>query len=881
MNEYIFENYKVYKQIVLKNNQPNMGVGMMIEKVKQNDGTIVDFNLVEALSTISQRLLEKGDITEQRAGEMAQNIVELISEKFISSVPCTKDFDELVSLVLQSSLPNTNTVENENTTISNISSESNDSSQSVQEEKVPNTEVKDPDNISNKNLTHLLEHNVLLSDQAQRILQDSICFNELGRSIFLDRYALKVKRDTIVKGDLVVALTKEDRKYPIKDLGIVTEINEDDLTLHMITGKYADAENKFLFNTNIMKCDKPSESIKDAHVRIAHAIASVEKTPELQEYWANEFLTQLQEKNIQPAGRIMTGASHGGSDYTKNLTLFNCYVIPSPPDSRDGIIKETLYQMTEIMSRGGGVGINLSSLRPRFAYVKGVHGKSSGAVSWGGIFSYATALIEQGGSRRGALMLMMYDWHPDVLEFISAKQTKGVIENANVSVLISDKFMAAVANDDVWNLEFPDYENSENKAAYDSHWNGTIEEWKAKGLGTKIYKTVKARDMWDKIIRCAHGSAEPGIVFYERYNKLSNSYYFNPIICTNPCGEQGLPAWGVCNLGHLYLASFVKEVGNDSIGPLFEFDWERLTKATGVLTRFLDNVIDKTPYHFKENEENQKGERRIGLGTLGLGELLVKLRLRYGSDASLQFIDTLFKKICEEGYKTSCIIAEEKGAFPMFDAEKFIQSGFIQTLSDELKSMIQEKGIRNVTITTQAPTGTVGTMLATTTGIEPYYAFEYYRQSRMGFHKVKIPLAEQYTQDDGSLPEYFITAMEMTPNDHIRVQAAVQKWTDSSISKTANAPENFTIEETKHLYEEAYRLGCKGVTIYRDNCRYEQVLSTDEGKGDQNAQSSQEVGHVTSSGIVEELPEVPKVDEGTSCELKVDEYGQTYKSCSE
>ncbi len=835
----------------------------MIEKLKKSDGTIVDFNLVEALSSISNTLQKRASVDSQRAQEMAQNIVELISEKFISSIPSTRDFEELVDLVLQSSPAQSTPIL--------------DKPQNIKEP----TQAVDPDNISVKNLTHLQEKGVFLTAQAKRILEDSTCFNELGRSIFLDRYALKVKRDTIEKGDLVVALTKEDRKYPIKDLGIVTSLEDDSITLHMITGKFADAGNNYVFNTSIMKCDKPSESIKDAHVRVAKAIASVEKTPELQEKWASEFLEQLQQKNIQPAGRIMTGATHGDSTYTKNLTLFNCYVLPSPPDSRDGIIKETLYQMIEVMSRGGGVGINLSSLRPRFAYVKGVHGKSSGAVSWGGIFSYATALIEQGGSRRGALMLMMYDWHPDVLEFISAKQTKGVIENANVSVLISDRFMKAVANDDNWDLEYPDYEDRNNKPAYDGTWNGTLEEWKAQGLATKVYKTVRARDMWDKIIKCAWGSAEPGIVFYERYNKLSNSHYFNPIICTNPCGEQGLPAWGVCNLGHLYMASFVKQVGEDSEGPLFEVDWDRMSKAARVLARFLDNVIDKTPYHFEENKVNQMNERRVGLGTLGLGELLVKLRLRYGSDESLALIDKLYKTICVEAYKTSCLIAQEKGAFPKFDAQQFLASGFTKQLPEDVRSMIQEKGIRNVTITTQAPTGTVGTMLATTTGIEPYYAFEYYRQSRMGFHKVKIPLAKQYTKEDGTLPDYFVTAMEMTPFDHIKVQAAVQRWTDSSISKTANAPEHFTVEQTKQLYEEAYRLGCKGVTIYRDNCRYEQVLSTDESKGEQNAQSSQEVGHVTSSGVVEEIPDVSKVDEGTSCELKVDEYGQTYKSCSE
>jgi len=209
---------------------------------------------------------------------------------------------------------------------------------------------------------------------------------------------------------------------------------------------------------------------------------------------------------------------------------------------------------------------------------------------------------------------------------------------------------------------------------------------------------------------------------------------------------------------------------------------------------------------------------------LGLGEMLIKLRLRYGSAESIELINQVYKVICDEMYKASSDIAAEKGSFPMFEADKFLESGFCRNLPEELKQQIREKGMRNVTLTTQAPTGTVGTMLGTSTGIEPYYAFEFYRQSRLGFHKVKIPLAENYISEDGLLPDYFVTAMEMSPSDHIRVQAAVQKWTDSSISKTANAPENFTVEETKQLYEEAYRLGCKGVTIYRDNSRSEQIL---------------------------------------------------------
>ena len=290
---------------------------------------------------------------------------------------------------------------------------------------------------------------------------------------------------------------------------------------------------------------------------------------------------------------------------------------------------------------------------------------------------------------------------------------------------------------------------------------------------------------------------------------------------------------GVCNLGHLYLASFLEQEGHDDLGPTYKLNWGELRQAAKTLTRFLDNIIDLTPYHFEENEDNQKNERRIGGGTLGLGELLIKLRLRYGSDESLAFIDELYKTITSEMYKESSRIAKEKGSFPKFNADKYLESGFMKKMPEDVRQLVRENGIRNVCLTTQAPTGTVGSMLSTSTGIEPYYAFKFYRQSRLGFHEVLIPLAQEY-KSNGSLPEFFVSAMELEPLEHIKVQAAVQKWTDSSISKTANAPADYTVEQTAQLYEKAYELGCKGVTIYRDSSRDEQVLSTDSDTEEKN-----------------------------------------------
>jgi ribonucleoside-diphosphate reductase alpha chain len=517
-----------------------------------------------------------------------------------------------------------------------------------------------------------------------------------------------------------------------------------------------------------------------------------------------------------PGGRIAAGA-----DASDELTLFNCYVIPSPHDSRGGIMN-TLTEMTEIMSRGGGVGINLSTLRPRRSIVSGVSGSSSGAVSWGGLFSYTTGLIEQGGSRRGALMLMINDWHPDLVDFITVKQQMGQITNANLSVCLSNDFMKAVKEDLEWDLVFPNTKDPD----YDTTWNGDLDEWKKAGKEVKLYRTVRAREVWHTIIESAWKSAEPGVVFMEYYNQMSNSWYFNPIICTNPCGEQGLPAWGVCNLSAVNLSKFYDEENHDVA-------WDELAKTVRYSVRFLDNVIDKTPYHFEANRDNQKNERRVGLGTMGLADLMIKLKIRYGGQGSSEFLDKLYGFMAREAYLASTEIAAEKGSFPKFEADKFLQSGFMKNMDSvypEVTAAVRERGMRNVTVITQAPTGSTGTLVGTSTGIEPHFAFEFYRQSRLGFDKQYVPIAQEWLdQNPGEeLPDYFVTSMGLSAEDHIRVQAAIQTWVDSSISKTANAPNDFTVEQTKHLYELAFDLGCKGVTIYRDGSRDIQVLSTEK-----------------------------------------------------
>ncbi|WP_374198229.1 adenosylcobalamin-dependent ribonucleoside-diphosphate reductase [Paenibacillus lautus] len=641
----------------------------------------------------------------------------------------------------------------------------------------------------------------------------------LSEKIFLDRYAWKDADSNNAKvGDVVLVLTKDDPKFPTKEVGEIVKREGRKVTVKTRKGELVESDVEKLTLT----IEKTPEEMWD---RLAAAMSSVEATPELQEEWRGKFREILDDWKLVPGGRIAAGA--GASD---ELTLFNCYVIPSPKDSRGGIM-ETLSEMTEIMARGGGVGINLSSLRPRRAIVRGVNGSSSGAVSWGGLFSYTTGLIEQGGSRRGALMLMINDWHPDVEDFITVKQTMGQVTNANLSVCVSNDFMKAVKEDLDWELVFPDTTDPD----YDELWDGDLDKWKKAGRSIIPYKTVKAREVWHTIIESAWKSAEPGVVFMEYYNQMSNSWYFNPIICTNPCGEQGLPGWGVCNLSAMNLSKFYDEANHDVA-------WDELATTTRYSVRFLDNVIDRTPYHFEENELNQKKERRVGLGTMGLAELMIKLNIRYGSPESLEFLDKLYGFIAREAYLASADIAEEKGSFQAFDAELYLQSGFMKNMAEvypEVAEAVREKGARNVTVITQAPTGSTGTMVGTSTGIEPYFAFKYFRQSRLGFDEQFVPIAQDWldSHPGEELPDYYVTAMSLSAEDHIRVQAAIQRWVDSSISKTANCPSDFTVEDTKRLYELAFDLGCKGVTIYRDGSRDVQVLQT-EKKEDKAAEAT-------------------------------------------
>ncbi len=899
--------------------------------------------------------------------------------------------------------------------------------------------------------------------------------------------------------------------------------------------------------------------------RVARGIAAVEPTEELRTCWEKRFYEALDNFQFVPGGRILAGAGSG-----HQVTFYNCYVIPSPEDSRQGIL-DNLKTMTEIMARGGGVGINLSTLRPRGSYIKTVNGTASGPCSWAQLYSVATGdVIQQGGSRRGALMLMLNDDHPDIEEFITVKRQEGKIEHANLSVCVSDRFMEAVKNDEDWHLV----------------WNGEIK------------KTIRARELWDLICKSAWESAEPGVVFMDRYNKLSNTWYYEDIRCVNPCvtgdtliytdkglltardlaeqgtpvtvvsqigetvtmrqatrvfstgvnpvyrlqttegyavrltkdhrvltgrgwkeagelvpgekivllngeggfgtsgsedlgrvlgwligdgyintrregaitlsffgseqaiashfaeavnrlvaaaevnqrsreypvgvqkiegrnesrvestrlmhlidpellenklqvppsvlrgshdiqkgflsalftadgsvqgtqekgfsvrltsisehllegvqrlllnfgiaariyknrrepavrelpdgnggraayntqayhdlvisrsnliafakqigfltiekqsklemaltglsrgpyrenflatfesltpdgeemvydltepvnnrfigngivlhncGEQGLPPWGVCNLGAINLSAFVENG---------EMDWERLAEVSKIAMRFLDNVIDATEYFIEENREAQLGTRRTGLGTMGLADALLKMQVAYGSEESLRIIERIYTTIRDAAYEASADIAVEKGAFPRFDREKYMQGQFIKQLPKHIQEKIRKQGIRNAVLLTQAPTGTTSLLAGVSSGIEPVYDFAMVRRDRTGEHILYHPLLQQWRDEHPNepTPAYFVAANDLTPEEHVRVQATIQRFTDSSISKTVNAPNSHTVEDVQKLYRLAYELGCKGITYMRDGSRVGVLSHIEEKKPEQQGQQNQ------------------------------------------
>lgn len=680
----------------------------------------------------------------------------------------------------------------------------------------------------------------------------------------LDRYTVKEMDMSKLKiDDVVVAVYDESiPASPQKDFGRVTDFDGKTVTfIGEITGQTHRVSSK---NVAIPLDYKWNDSVE----RYVLGAMSIEKTYDHKDLdtFQKRLTDSLFREKIVPGGRVQ--ASMGIFEkYNKqyDLTAYNCYVLPNPKDSRKGIINGSLSEMTEIMSRGGGVGIALSTLRPRNARVFGVNGISSGSVSWGGLLSYATGLIEQGGSRKGALMLQLHISHPDIYDFITVKRESGKVTNANLSVQITKEFMEAVEEDKDWHLIFPDTRHE----AYDQEWAGKyqdIHDWLEAGLPVEIHETVKARELYDVIIESAHASAEPGVMVYDHMNdgymtstqalipveggrlyKLdpeslvkkkeatpwNNTYYYQKNVSSNPCGEQPLCGNGICNLIHLNLAEFYDAETNDVL-------WEDLRLAVADAIRYADDVIDYTVYFREDNERVQKEQRRIGMGTLGLHDLLIDLELRYGSEDSIKFIDKLYGFIKNSAYRASADLAKVRGKFPKY-SDKILEARVPKSLDKDVISLIKKYGLRNSHLLTQAPTGTTGTKTGSegysrSTGVEPFFSIKWERESRLGKTIDYLGKAKDYLERTGekTLPDYFVSAMcvekdgtpKITPKNHIDVQAAIQKHNDSAISKTSNVPNHFTIEQTKELYSYGIAQGVVGLTIYRDGSRDTQVLTS-------------------------------------------------------
>ncbi|SFR18913.1 adenosylcobalamin-dependent ribonucleoside-diphosphate reductase [Poseidonocella sedimentorum] len=536
-------------------------------------------------------------------------------------------------------------------------------------------------------------------------------------------------------------------------------------------------------------------TVEDSWRRIARALASVEKAPE---DWEDTFYKALEDFKFLPAGRITAGAGTG-----RSVTLFNCFVMGTIPDSMGGIF-DMLKEAALTMQQGGGIGYDFSTIRPRGADVKGVAADASGPLSFMDVWDAMCRTIMSAGSRRGAMMATMRCDHPDIEDFISAKADSARLRMFNLSVLVTDDFMQAVKADGSWDLEFDG----------------------------RVFKTLPARDLWNKIMRATYDYAEPGVIFIDRINEANNLNYCETIAATNPCGEQPLPPYGACLLGSINLARLVTDPFEDAAA----LDETALNDLVATAVRMMDNVVDASRFPLKEQADEAHAKRRIGLGVTGLADALLMTGLRYGSDEAARQTERWLHSIARAAYRASVQLAKEKGAFPLFDAEGYLGSGTMQGMDEDLRAEIAEHGIRNALLTSIAPTGTISLYAGNvSSGIEPVFAYAYTRKvlQKDGSRTEEevVDYAVQMWREkfgDKELPDYFVNAQTLAPSDHVKMQAAAQKWVDSSISKTINCPEDIGFEAFKDVYMQAYETGCKGCTTYRPNEVTGSVLSVSE-----------------------------------------------------
>ena len=526
-------------------------------------------------------------------------------------------------------------------------------------------------------------------------------------------------------------------------------------------------------------------AIADTWTRVAKALAQAETDTG---HWEGRFAEALDGFRFLPAGRIVAGA---GSP--RNVTLFNCFVMGDVPDDMAGIF-DGLKEAALTLQQGGGIGYDFSTLRPKGAPVHGVGADASGPLTFMDVWDAMCRTIMSAGSRRGAMMATLRCDHPDIEAFIDAKREPGRLRMFNLSVLISDAFMRAVDEGADWPLTF----------------------------GGTIFRTVKARDLWDRIMRATYAYAEPGVIFIDAINRRNNLHYVETIHGTNPCGEQPLPPYGACLLGSVNLARFVE-------APFTErarLDTAALAETVAVAVRMLDDAIDVSRFPLEAQRQEAKAKRRIGLGITGLADALILCRVRYGGREAVRLTEEWMACLRDAAYRASVELAREKGAFPLFDREKYLAGESIGELPEDIREGIAAHGIRNALLTSVAPTGTISIFADNVSaGLEPVFSFTYTRnvllpdgkrqQEQVSDHAWR--LFRRTFGEDAPLPDYFVDAQSLSPADHLVMQAAVQKYIDSAVSKTINCPEDIDFEAFKDIYRRAYDLGCKGCTTYRPN----------------------------------------------------------------
>ncbi|WP_448206362.1 adenosylcobalamin-dependent ribonucleoside-diphosphate reductase [Azospirillum sp. sgz302134] len=526
-------------------------------------------------------------------------------------------------------------------------------------------------------------------------------------------------------------------------------------------------------------------TIPDTWTRVATALAAPEADPQA---WAPRFEEALSRFEFLPAGRILAGAGTG-----RTVTLFNCFVMGRIEDDL-GAIFAHLREAALTMQQGGGIGYDFSTLRPKGAPVKGVGADASGPLSFMDVWDSMCRTIMSAGARRGAMMATLRCDHPDIEDFIDAKREPGRLRMFNLSVLVTDAFMDAVKEDKPWPLVFDD----------------------------RVYRVLRARDLWDRIMQATYAYAEPGVIFIDRVNENNNLRYIENISATNPCGEQPLPPYGACLLGSINLAALVR----DPFEETARLDLERLRELTALAVRMMDNVVDASRFPLPEQAREAQAKRRIGLGVTGLADALILCRTRYGTEQAVALVGSWLKTLQNEAYRASALLAAEKGAFPLYDRDHYLAAPMVRALDPDVRALVERHGTRNALLTSIAPTGTISLFADNvSSGIEPVFSYTYERT-------VLLPDGARRTEEvsdhayrlfrakfgpDQPLPDYFVDAQTLTPAEHVVMQAAAQRHVDSSISKTINCPEDLPFDAFKDVYRQAYELGCKGCTTYRPN----------------------------------------------------------------